>query len=112
MLTHHGIPPDYRGGVHLLKPPYAVGPVQSLSGPRNCVLMALTAESPPAQGQTAVLKVVPGDGYYLCITMDQLMCVSLFSYPLVGMKWAFRKMGSTNLISSSWLDKFDWLMNF
>ena len=34
-----------------MKPPYAIGSVPSLSGRVNCVLMAFTAESPPAQGQ-------------------------------------------------------------
>ena len=35
----------------LLKPPYAIGSVPCLCiGSRNCVPMAFTAESPPAQG--------------------------------------------------------------
>ena len=33
------------------KPPYAIGSVPSFIGSRNCVQMAFTAESPPAQGQ-------------------------------------------------------------
>ena len=34
VLTYYGIPPEFRGGVHLiiLKPPYAIGWVPSLSG--------------------------------------------------------------------------------
>ena len=32
LVLTHGIPPDFRGGVHLFIPPYAIGPVPSLSG--------------------------------------------------------------------------------
>ena len=39
----HGIPPDFRGGVHPVSPEFI--------GSCNCVPMAFTAESPPAQGQ-------------------------------------------------------------
>ena len=50
MLTQ-GIPPDFRGGVHLFIPPYAIGPVSRLSGHAFAYMpMAFTAESPPAQG--------------------------------------------------------------
>ena len=31
MVLTHGIPPDFRGGVHLFLPPYAIGSVPSLS---------------------------------------------------------------------------------
>ena len=34
-----------------VEPPYAIGSVPSFIGSRNCVPMAFTAESPPAQGQ-------------------------------------------------------------
>ena len=41
--------------------------------------MAFTVESPPAQGQQVVLKVVAVSGAaILQVTMDQLMCASLF----------------------------------
>ena len=45
MLTY-GIPPEFRGGVHLFilnRHTYAIGSVPSLSG-----LMAFTAQRPPA----------------------------------------------------------------
>ena len=32
LVFTRGIPPDFRGGVHLFKPPYASGSVPSLSG--------------------------------------------------------------------------------
>ena len=49
-----GIPPEFRGGVHLLiknlHTPSGLGPEFIRS--RNCVPMAFTAESPPAQGRS------------------------------------------------------------
>ena len=47
-----GIPPDFRDGVHLLSSNairHRVSP--EFMGSRNCVPMAFTAESAPAQGQ-------------------------------------------------------------
>ena len=47
----HGVP-DFRDGVHLFiyaAIPYRVDP--ELIGSRNCVPMAFTVKSPPAQGQ-------------------------------------------------------------
>ena len=32
MVLTHGIPPEFRGGIRLFKPPYAIGSVPSLSG--------------------------------------------------------------------------------
>ena len=37
-------------GASIMKPPYAIG-CPKFIGSRNCVPMAFTAESPPAQGQ-------------------------------------------------------------
>ena len=51
MLTF-GVPPDFRGGVHYLlitARRHRVSP--EVIGSRNCVPMAVTTESPPAQGQ-------------------------------------------------------------
>ena len=50
----YGIPPEFRGGVHIFTPfktviRHRVSP--EFIGPRSCVPMAFTAESPPAQGQ-------------------------------------------------------------
>ena len=52
LVLTYGIPPEFRSGVHLfictairdrVSPEFIVS--------RNCVPMAFTAESPPAQGQ-------------------------------------------------------------
>ena len=47
---NYGIPPEFRGGVHYETAiRHRVSP--EFIGSRNCVPMAFTAESPPAQGQ-------------------------------------------------------------
>ena len=52
LVLTRGIPPDFRGGVHLFSPLTAIGSVPSLSGHIfNCVLMVFTAERPLAQSQ-------------------------------------------------------------
>ena len=50
LVLTYGIPPEFRGGVHYET---AIRHRVSLefTGSRNCVPMAFTAESPPAQGQ-------------------------------------------------------------
>ena len=48
----YGIPPiSAAASIYSSKPPYAIGSVPSLSPPRKCVPMMVTAESPSAQGQ-------------------------------------------------------------
>ena len=52
LVLTQGIPPEFRGGVHLFIETtirYRVSP--EFIGSRNCVPMAFTAESPPAQDQ-------------------------------------------------------------
>ena len=52
VLTFYGIPPDFRGGVHLFIQTVIRHWVSSeFIGSRSCVPMTLTAERPPAQGQ-------------------------------------------------------------
>ena len=54
LVLTYGIPPEFRGGVHLfiLESPYAIDRVSSeFIGPHSCVPMAFSAESPPAPGQ-------------------------------------------------------------
>ena len=53
LLLTRGVPSAFRDGILFLyrQPSYAIGSVLSLSGHAFCVLMAFTAESPPAQGQ-------------------------------------------------------------
>ena len=52
LVLTYGIPPDFRGGVHLListATRHRVSP--EFIGSRSCVPVAFTDESPPAQGQ-------------------------------------------------------------
>ena len=50
VLTY-GIPPEFRGGVrYLFKNRHTPSGQSQFIGPRNCVPMAFTAESPSAQG--------------------------------------------------------------
>ena len=50
LVLTYGIPPEFRGGVHYETAiRHRVSP--KFIGSRNCVPMAFTAESPPAQGQ-------------------------------------------------------------
>ena len=54
LVLTYGIPPEFRGGVHFFffKRHTPSGQSQFI-GSRNCVPMAFTAESPPAQCQQA-----------------------------------------------------------
>ena len=94
MLTH-GIPPDFRGGVHLYilnHIPHRASP-EFIGGSRNCVTMALPrvrrhrARSP--QGSSS-------SWCCLCITMDQLMCVSLFPHSGLVRYNNYRGTGEVN----------------
>ena len=51
LVLTYGIPPEFRGGVHLWNRHTPSGQSRVFIGPRNCVPMAFTAESLPAQGQ-------------------------------------------------------------
>ena len=52
LVLTHGIPSDFRGGVHLFMYTAILHWVSAeFIGLRNCVPMAFTAKSPPAQGQ-------------------------------------------------------------
>ena len=83
LVLTHGIPPDFRGGVHLFIPPTAIASVASLSGHeiayRWCSLPRVRrhrASSPRG--------IVPVTGAaFSGIAMDQLMCASLFPHPLL-----------------------------
>ena len=53
MVLIYGIPPEFRGGIHLfiyLNRHTPSGQSRDI-GSRHCVPMAFTAESPPVQGQ-------------------------------------------------------------
>ena len=52
LVLTYGIPPEFRGGVHLFFLSTIRGRVSpDFIGSRNCVPMVFTAESPLAQGQ-------------------------------------------------------------
>ena len=82
MLTH-GIPPEFRGGVHIFLPaPHTVGSVPSLSGHA----IAYRSRSLPRVRwhRASSPQSTSSNGCCLCITMDQiLLCSSLFPHPLL-----------------------------
>ena len=47
LVLTHGIPPDFRDGVHYIAIRHRAGP--EFIGSRNCVPMVFTAESPPTR---------------------------------------------------------------
>ena len=53
LVLTYGIPPEFRGGIHLfiLNRRTPLGQSRVYPGSRNCVPMAFTAESPLAQSQ-------------------------------------------------------------
>ena len=77
LVLIYGIPPEFRGGVHFLfKPSYAVGAVPSLSGRasayrRRSLPRVHRYRRSKSQGSSEL--VLPWQ-----VTMDQLMCASLF----------------------------------
>ena len=75
------IPPDFRGGVHLLIPPTAISSVPSLSGHAMAYGQSAGTESVVPKVVPVVLTAASG---FTCtgITMDQLMCASLFPHHL------------------------------
>ena len=81
LVLTHGISPDVRGGVSLVLPPCAIGSGPSLSGQaityrwRSLPRVRRHRASSP-QGSSS-------NECYVCITTDQLLCASLFSYPLL-----------------------------
>ena len=71
----------FRDGVHSYRQPPSIGSVPSLSGHAiNCVPIAFTAESPPAQASSAQGIVPVTDAAFSGITMD-ILCVYLLDVP-------------------------------
>ena len=90
LVLTRGIPPDFRGGVHLFTTSYAIGSAPSLSGhaiayrwrslPRVCQHWASSPH-----------YIVPLTGpAFSGIPMGQLMCASVLPHPpsVWSMKWA------------------------
>ena len=83
MLTYYGISPDFHGGVHFFIPPNAIGSVPNLSGHaivhRDGVHYRQSAGAGPV-----IFEVVSVTGAaFAGLTMDQLMCASIVSNPLL-----------------------------
>ena len=82
LVLTHGIPPDFRRGVHLLLPPNVIGSVPSLSDHKIAYRWLFHCRESVGT-EPEVLKVVPVTGAaFSGITVDQLMCVSPFPHPL------------------------------
>ena len=81
LVLTRGIPPDVRGGLHLLSLPYPLGSGPSLSGHatmyrwRSLPRVRWHRVSSP-QGSSST-------GCCLCITIDQLLWASIFLQPLL-----------------------------
>ena len=76
LVLTYGIPPEFRGGVHLLfKPPYAIGSVPSLSGHAIAYrwrLLPRARRHRASKPQGSSERVLPWQ-----VTMDQSICASL-----------------------------------
>ena len=75
------IPPAFRGSVHFITSPTAIGSVPSLSG--HAIAYRRLSLPRVRRQRASILKVVPVTGAaFSGITMDQLMCASLSPHPL------------------------------
>ena len=83
LVLTHGIPPEFRGGVHIFLPaPHTIGSVPSLSG--NAIAYRLRSLRRVRWHRASSPQGSSGDGCCLCITADQmLLCSSLFPHPLL-----------------------------
>ena len=79
MLTH-GIPPEFRGGVHIFLPaPHTIGSVPSLSG--HAIAYRLRSLPRVRWHRASSPQGSSSNGCCLCITMDQkCYCAPLFSH--------------------------------
>ena len=73
--------PDFRGGVHLFKPPYVIGSVPSLSG--HAIAYRWRSLSRVRRHRATCPEGSSSNGCCLCITMDQLICASFPPHPLL-----------------------------
>ena len=82
MLTH-GIPPEFRGGVHIFLPaPPTIGSFPSLSG--HAIAYRLRSLPRVRWHRASSPQGSSSNGCCLCITMGQmLLCSSLFPHPLL-----------------------------
>ena len=76
LVLTHGIPPDFRGGVHFFKPSYAIWSVSSFSG--HAIAYRWRSLSRVRRHRASSPQGSSSNGCCLCITMDLLVCTSLF----------------------------------
>ena len=83
LVFTHGIPPEFRGGVHIFLPaPHTIGSVPSLSG--HAIAYRLRSLPRVCWHRASSPQGSSSNGCCLCITMDQmLLCSSLFPHPLL-----------------------------
>ena len=78
-----GIAPKFRCGVHLFIPLYAIGPIPNFWGHAT----AYRWRSLPRVRRHRVSSPQGSSRNGCCLCMDQLMCASLFPYPLL-LEWS------------------------
>ena len=83
LVLTHGIPPEFRGGVHILLPaPHTIGSVPSLSD--HAIAYRLRSLPRVRWHRASSPQGSSSDWCCLCITTDQmLLCSSLFPHPLL-----------------------------
>ena len=83
LVLTHGIPPEFRGGVHIFLPaPHTIGSVPSLSG--HAIAYRLRSLPRVRWHRASSPQGSSSNGCCFCITMDQmLLCSSLFPHPLL-----------------------------
>ena len=81
LVLTHGIPPDFRGGGHLLfTPPYAIGLFPSLSG--HAIAYRWRSLPRVHRHRASNHQGSSSNGCCLCSTMDLSTCASSFPHPL------------------------------
>ena len=87
LVLAHGIPLDFRGGVHFVYTAIRHWVSPEFIGSRSCVPMAFTAESPPARAKSS--QGSSGNGCRLCRFHHGPIFVRLsFSTPIIVIEWA------------------------
>ena len=83
LVLTHGIPPEFRGGVHIFLPaPHTIGPVPSLSG--HAIAYRLRSLPRVRWHRASSPRGSSSNGCCLCITMDQMLLYSsLFPHQLL-----------------------------
>ena len=81
LVFTHGIPPAFSGGAHIFVPPTVIGPILSFYRVTQLRTDGVYCRKAAGAGPV-VFKVVPVTrAAILQVTMDQLICASLFPTP-------------------------------